>query len=164
MASGLSRWLRHDVHPAVQFVKYALAGVLATAVDVLVFYLAAILLLPALTPTDPAAVLLGLELAPVPDAVRSSHYVWSKVIAFFFSNLTAYAANVLWVFVPGRHRRWVEFSLFLAVSATSFVVGTSLGWMLIEWAGLPTTYAYVANGVAALAINFVCRKFLVFKG
>ncbi|MFA6316915.1 MAG: GtrA family protein [Elusimicrobiota bacterium] len=110
------------------------------------------------------AVLLGLTPAPLDEGVRSSHYVWSKVIAFFFSNLTAYGANILWVFTPGRHSRTVEFLLFLLVSATSFVVGTGLGWMLIQWTGLPTTYAYAANGVASLAINFVCRKFIVFKG
>lgn len=155
---------RRDAHPFVQFVKYAIAGGVATAVDVLVFYLCAILLLPALTPNDPVARLLGLQLAPLLEAVRSDHYVWDKVIAFLFSNLTAYVANVLWVFTPGRHRRLVEFTLFFLVSATSFVLGTALGWVLISGLGLPTTYAYAANGVASLAINYVCRKYVVFKG
>ncbi|MFA6030470.1 MAG: GtrA family protein [Elusimicrobiota bacterium] len=160
----LVQFTRRDAHPVVQFVKYAIAGGVATAVDVLVFYLCAIVLLPALTPDDPVARLLGLQLAPLLESVRSDHYVWDKVIAFLFSNLTAYVANVLWVFTPGRHSRVLEFTLFFLVSATSFVLGTALGWVLISGLGLPTTYAYLANGVASLAINYVCRKYVVFKG
>jgi putative flippase GtrA len=155
--------LRRDAHPLIQFAKYAVCGVLATAVDVLVFYLAAILLLPALNPGDPAARLLGLHAAALPESIRSVNYVWDKVIAFMFSNLTAYAANALWVFPRGRHSRAVEFALFYAVSAASFALGTVLGWALIKCTGWPTTYAYAANGVASLAINFAARKFIIFK-
>jgi putative flippase GtrA len=157
------RCLRPDARPLIQFAKYAACGVLATAVDVLVFYLAAMALLPALTPGDPAVRLLGWHAAAIPENVRSVHYVWDKVIAFLFSNLTAYVANVRWVFTGGRHRRIVEFALFFAVSAASFALGTALGWALIHWTGLPTTYAYAANAAASLAINFAARKFIVFK-
>jgi putative flippase GtrA len=156
--------LRRDVHPLFQFAKYAVCGALATAVDVLVFYLAATLLLPALGPGDPAARLLGLHAAALPESVRSMHFVWDKVIAAIFSNLTAYAANALWVFTGGRHSRVVEFALFSALSAAGFALGTALGWALIHWTGMSTTYAYAANGVVALAINFIARKFIIFKG
>ena len=159
-----ARLLRRDAHPLVQFSKYAAAGVLATAVDVAVFCFVAIAFLPALNPQDPVARLLGLQLSPLAESVRSSHYVWDKVIAFLFSNLTAYILNILWVFIPGRHKRSVELALFFALSLTSFIVGTALGWLLIRSAGLPTTYAYLANGAAALAINYAGRKFLIFKG
>jgi putative flippase GtrA len=155
--------LRRDAHPLIQFAKYAVCGVLATAVDVLVFYLAAAALLPALNPGDPAARLLGLHAAVIPESVRSAHYVWDKVIAFLFSNLTAYVANARWVFTGGRHRRAVEFGLFCAASAISFTLGTALGWALIKATGLPTTYAYAANAAASLAINFAARKFIIFK-
>ncbi len=147
-----------------QFAKYALAGLVATAVDVGIFYLVAITLLPALTPNDPVARLFGLSIAPLAENIRSSHYVWGKVIAFMFSNLACYWVNIRWVFTPGRHKRHVEMALFFAVSTTSFVLGTALGWLLIRTSGLPTTYAYIANGAASLAINFAGRKFIVFKG
>jgi putative flippase GtrA len=160
----MKQFLCREAHPAVQFVKYAIGGALATAVDVLVFYLVAIWLLPALAPGDPAARLLGLSVSPIAEAARSAHYVWDKIIAFMFSNFTAYVVNALWVFTPGRHSKRKEFALFYAVSATSFVLGTALGWLLIKWAGLPTTYAFVANGVASLALNYAGRKFVVFKG
>lgn len=160
----LGRFLRRDAHPLIQFVKYAIGGVLATGVDVLVFYFAAIALLPALSPADPVALLLGLHIGPIAEGARSSHYVWDKVLAFFFSNLTAYVVNVFWVFIPGRHSKVVEFALFFALSTVSFSLGTAVGWFLIKWAGLPTTYAYLANGVASLAINYAGRKFVIFKG
>lgn len=147
-----------------QFVKYCLAGMIATAVDVLMFYAAAIWILPALTPDDPVSRLLGLQISPIAESLRSTYYVWDKVIAFMLSNLTAYITNVLWVFTPGRHKRSVEFSLFFVVSGVSFAAGTALGWVLIRGIGLPTTYAYGANAVASISINYVCRKFIVFKG
>ncbi|MBI4677054.1 MAG: GtrA family protein [Elusimicrobia bacterium] len=149
---------------ARQFGKYFLAGLLATAVDVATFYLVAIAVFPSLAPGDPAAVLLGFKPAPISESLRSTHYVWGKVIAFMLSCLTAYIANILWVFTPGRHSKAVEVTLFFVVSAMSFFIGTALGWLLIRLTGLPTTYAYIANGVASLSLNFVCRKFIVFKG
>jgi len=163
MQSILAQLGRRNAHPAVQFVKYGIAGGLATVVDVLAFYAAAVWALSALTPADPVARLLGLQVAPIAETLRSSHYVWDKVIAFMFSNLTAYIANVLWVFTPGRHKKSIEIALFYAVSAASFAVGTGLGWLLIRLTGLPTTYAYAANAAASISINFVCRKFVVFK-
>jgi len=159
----LLQFTRRQAHPAVQFIKYGIAGAFATIVDVLVFYCAAIFLLPALTPEDPVARLLGLRLAALGEGVRSSRYVWDKTIAFLFSNLAAYIVNRAWVFTPGRHRQAVEFLLFTAVSVASFSAGTALGWLLIHWTGLPTTYAYAANMFASVAINYVCRKFIVFK-
>jgi putative flippase GtrA len=159
----IARFMSRDVHPAVQFIKYALAGGAATAVDVAAFYAAAILLMPALTPGDPAARLLRLDLPVIAESVRSSNYVFDRGFAFFFSNLTAYVLNMLWVFTPGRHSRFVEFWLFFAVSGASFISGTALGWFLIHTLGLPTTHAYAANVATSVAINYVCRKYLVFK-
>ncbi|MCX5787345.1 MAG: GtrA family protein [Elusimicrobia bacterium] len=152
------------MHPAVQFIKYSIGGAIATAVDVAIFYTAAILILPALGSTDPVVRLLGLAAAPLAESVRSTRYVADKVIAFLFSNLAAYIVNVLWVFTPGRHSKAMEFTLFFLVSIVSFTAGTALGWLLIKSTGLPTTYAYAANAVASVSINYVCRKYIVFKG
>jgi putative flippase GtrA len=160
----LRQFTGRQAHPVIQFIKYGIAGGLATAVDVLAFYLAAIFILPALTPDDPVAGMLGLRVQALAENVRSTRFVCDKIIAFMFSNLAAYLTNMLWVFTPGRHSRAVEMGLFLMVSVVSFTIGTGLGWLLIRYGGLPTTYAYVANVVAAVAINYVCRKFIVFKG
>ncbi|MFI5350082.1 MAG: GtrA family protein [Elusimicrobiota bacterium] len=163
MKKFLRQFAGREANPYVQFVKYAVAGAAATAVDVFVFSLVAILVFPALNAGDPLARLLGLHIAPLDESVRSAHYVWSKVISFLFSNFAAYIINVRWVFTPGRHSRTKELTLFYGISGTSFAIGTGLGWLLIKKAGLPTSYAYGANGVASLLINYAGRKFIIFK-
>ncbi len=45
---SFQQFLQRDAGPVVQFIKYAIAGGSATGVDVLVFYLAAWKLIPAL--------------------------------------------------------------------------------------------------------------------
>ena len=155
---------RDATHPLVQFIKYGMAGGVATFVDIVVFYTLALWFLPALGANDPLVTKLHLNVTLVAETVRSTNYVWDKCITFLFSNLTAYVVNVLWVFTPGRHSRWVEVGLFYLVSAISFVVGTGLAWLLIKQFGISTTAAYICNAVASLMINYVCRKFIIFKG
>ena len=54
--------------------------------------------------------------------------------------------------------------LFFLVSAFSTFVGTACQTLLIKKANMQTTFAFGANLVASLAINFVMRKFVVFNG
>ena len=157
-------WLSHDAHPFIQFIKYGIAGGLATVVDVVVFFLLAWQFIPALTSGDPLVKLLGIAVTPVSEAARGTNYVIDKSLTFLVSNLVAYLANILFVFKPGRHSRLVEFLLFYLVSGISFALGTGLGWALVHYGHFSTTIAFLANLIAALAINYVCRKFLIFKG
>lgn len=160
----LKQFFQREAHPFIQFIKYGISGGLATAVDVLIFYILAWKVFPALRADDPVVELLGFGVVPITEAVRSQNYVINKTITFLFSNLTAYIVNVLWVFKPGRHKLWVEILLFYLVSSISYVLGTFIGWLLIHAFGLSTTVAYLANMVASLMINYVCRKYLIFKG
>jgi putative flippase GtrA len=160
----LKQFLQRDAHPAIQFIKYGIAGGLATAVDVVLFYFLAWKVIPALGDDDIVVRLLGITVTAIDEAVRSRNYLINKCITFMFSNLTAYLVNIFWVFKPGRHKRWVEVSLFYVVSIVSFAIGTALGWVMIAVFGLSTTFAYVANLVASVMINYVCRKFIIFKG
>ena len=162
-----ARWdhyLSHDAPPFVQFVKYGLAGGLATAVHVLTFFLVGFLLFPCVTPEDPLVKLFGLAVPAIEAAVRARNAVTANILAFFVSNTVAYVANRLFVFRPGRHHIVVEFLLFLAVSAVSMTIGTTLMGVLIKGYGIETTYAFGANVLSSLAINYVMRKFFVFKG
>ena len=164
MKQILKQFFQREAHPLVQFIKYAIAGGIATAVDVLVFYTLSWRLIPALRPDDPMVRLLGISVAAIDEVVRSHHYIINRAITFLFSNLTAYLVNIAWVFKPGRHKRWLEVALFYAVSIVSFAVGTFLGWLMIAVFGMNTTWAYVANMLVSLMINYVCRKYFVFKG
>ncbi len=132
-------------------------------VDIVCFYLFAWFVLPALSADDPVVRLLGLTAPALDEIVRSQRFIANSAIAFVFSNLTAYVIDVLWVFHPGRHKRIVEIGLFYAVSLTSVVVGTALGWFLIRRLEFSTTASYACKMLASLMINYVCRKFLVFK-
>lgn len=163
MKKILRQFFQRDAHPLVQFIKYGIAGGIATAVDVSVFYFLSLKIFPALTANDAVVKLFGLSITVIDEATRSRHYILNKAITFLFSNLTAYIVNILWVFEPGRHKRWVEVMLFYIVSIVSFALGTFLGWFVIKYFGLSTTAAYVANMVASLMINYACRKYLIFK-
>ena len=161
------RWdhyLSHDAPPFVQFIKYGLAGGIATATHILMFFLAGFFLFPCVSAEDPLVKLFGLAAPAVVEALRARHAVFSNMAAFLVSNTVCYIMNRLFVFRPGRHHIVIEFLLFLAVSAVSMTVGTTLMGVLIKQFGMQTTYAFGANILSSLAINYVMRKFFVFKG
>ena len=161
------RWgyyLSHDAPPFVQFVKYGLAGGIATVTHIAAFFLAGFFLFPCVSAEDPLVKLFGLAAPAVVEALRARHAVFSNMAAFLVSNTVCYLANRWFVFKPGRHHVVIEFLLFLAVSAVSMAVGTTLMVVLIQRFGLQTTYAFGANILSSLAINYVMRKFFVFKG
>jgi putative flippase GtrA len=150
--------------PLVQFIKYGIAGGIATAVHISAFYVAAGYLLPALTGDDLAVRLLRLPAVELSDVVRARYTVIDNFLAFVISNFVCYVINVKWVFEGGRHRRSVEIALFYAVSGTSVAVGSGIAWVLVRAVGLTTTVAFGANVAASILINYVLRKFVVFKG
>jgi putative flippase GtrA len=160
----LQQFLQRDAGPVVQFIKYAIAGGIATGVDMVVFFSVAWLWLPALREDDPIVRRFHLTVTPVEEATRSRRFVLVTAIAFIFSNLTAYLINIVWVFQAGRYAWYVELALFYAVSGISIVLGTFLGWSLIRFMHLSTTYSYAGKLVAALLINYFCRKHFVFNG
>ena len=162
-----ARWnhyLSHDAPPFVQFVKYGLAGGLATAVHILTFFLVGFLLLPCVPADDIVVRILGLAAPAVEEALRARNAAWSNVAAFLVSNAVCYVVNRLFVFRPGRHHVALEFLLFFAVSAVSVGIGTVLIWILVDRFGVQNTYAFGANILSTLAINYAMRKFFVFKG
>jgi putative flippase GtrA len=182
----LSAFLSHDAGPLAQFIKYVLVGGIATAVNILAFYIAGWLLFPCLTDNDVVVRLVkrltrrttkveGRRSKDDDDATtqrcndatnrsRARNAIFCNVIAFFFSNTTCYILNRLYVFRPGAMSVFWEAVSFFAVSAVSTFIGTACQTVLIRKAGMQTTFAFVANLVSALAINFVMRKYVVFNG
>jgi putative flippase GtrA len=150
--------------PLAQFIKYGIAGVVATAVHVSLFYFCAVKLLPALSQGDALAGLLHLRIVDVSDAIRARNSIIDNVIAFIFSNLTAYLINIVWVFESGRHHRVLEIGFFYLVSGISTFIGSALMGYLIGRFGVTTTVAFGVNVLVSLMINFVLRKRLIFKG
>ena len=170
-----------------QFIKYAICGVGAVTVHVIVFFLLSWLIIPALNDEDILVKIFHLSCAPISDALRARNAMINNGLAFLFSNLTAYILNILWVFESGRRyppvdffliklgliqhaklcggiHRAVEVALFYAVSGIAMVISTFLmGVMINQW-HFTTTVAFAAQCVIAALINFALRKFMIFKG
>lgn len=153
-----------DYATLLQFIKYALAGGLATIVHIITFHLVAWKMFPALTPHDHAVRLLNLKIREVNDFTRSRNSMIGNTIAFFVSGMVAYITNVLWVFKGGKHHLIIEILLFYAVSGVSIFLGTILMGTLIRRFGILTTYAFGANIFTSVMINYVVRKLFIFNG
>lgn len=164
MQEFVQQFLQRDAGPLVQFVKYAVGGGIATGVDMLVFFFLAWRVFPALRENDPVVTRLGLSVRHVEEEQRSRRFILCTGVAFLFSNLTAYLINIYWVFEPGRYAWYLELLFFYAVSGISIFLGTALGWALIRYLHLSTSFSYIGKMLASLMINYVCRKYLVFKG
>ncbi|MFW2367043.1 MAG: GtrA family protein [Desulforhopalus sp.] len=148
----------------IQFIKYGLAGGLATLTHIVIFHLIGWKLFPALQEKDHAVRFFKLKIREVNDYTRARNSMVGNCLAFLVANMVAYITNVLWVFEGGRHHIIIEILLFYAVSGISVFLGTMLMGLLIKRLGLLTTYAFSANIFTAVMINYAVRKFFIFSG
>ena len=150
----------------IQFIKYGLAGGTATAVNMIIFYALSLWVLPALTAEDPLFrfVPVAWMREPAGAADRAFRAAVNNGIGFVLSNMVAYVLNVLWVFKPGRHSRLVEVGLFYLVAGASFIIGSLLQYLLIDYGKISTTIAFMVNIFTALILNYAIRKRFIFKG
>lgn len=160
----LQQFFQRQASLPIQFIKYSISGGVAVVIHTIVFFVLAWLILPAMNPEDPLVKITGLTVQPLADTIRAHRAVINNCIAFIFSNLAAYLLNIYWVFEPGRHHKVIEIGMFYLVSATSFAGGTVLMWLLIHCLSFSTTIAFGAELVVATLINFIARKYVIFKG
>lgn len=153
-----------SAHPIIQFIKYAFAGGIATVVHILTFYTCCWKLFPSLTQNDIVVRVLKAKVIELPAEQRARNAVYSNIVAFFASNIVCYIINRIFVFKPGEHNVVVEFLLFLAVSAIAIFLGTAIMRWLIKHFNMQTTFAFAANLVTSLMLNYVLRKFFIFAG
>ena len=156
-------WLGHDTHPAIQFIKYGLAGGIATGVDLSITFLLSWLVFPALKPDETLVRLLGLQIDALDALERSRHFAINSGIAFLFSNATAYILNVLFVFKPGKHSRKKELLLFYAVSVTAALIGIGTGSIVMKAFNLSFVASLGTKVISSLLINYAGRKYFIFK-
>ncbi len=151
--SILVRLNTRDTHPLIQFIKYGICGIGSLTITTAIFYaLSRWGMYPALVSSG------------VSDQVRGLNSIYNNIIAFFFGNIFAYVTNSLWVFTPGRHHRVLEFFYFSAVSSVGFAIGLLAGPALIQKYGISTLAAQLLLIISSTMVNFICRKFFVFKG
>lgn len=136
----------------IQFGKYGLCGVAAVVAHNALVYLINGYWLPFTEEGAP-----GLT-----DVERSNRQILVNLIAFPFGNIVAYTSNALWVFTGGRHHRVREFFYFTGISFVSFLAGVLGGPIFVRF-GLNPHYAQLGLVLTSALVNFVCRKFFVFK-
>ncbi len=153
-----------DSAALIQFIKYGLAGGLATVVHITIFHLVAWRIFPALQEKDLAVRFFKLTIPDMTDVTRARNSMICNFVAFLISNMVAYITNILWVFKGGKYHFIIEILLFYAVSAISVFLGTLLMGVLIKRFGILTTYAFGSNIVTAVMINYAVRKFFIFNG
>jgi putative flippase GtrA len=153
-----------DSAAVTQFIKYGLAGGIATTTHIIIFHLIAWKIFPALQEKDHAVQFFKLTIKKVNDATRARNSMIGNFIAFLIANMVAYITNILWVFEGGKYPFLLEILLFYCVSGISVFLGTMLMGILIRRFGMLTTYAFSSNIVTAVMINYVMRKFFIFHG
>jgi len=148
----------------IQFIKYALAGGLATVTHIVIFHLIGWKVFPSLQEKDHAVKFFKLSIKKVNDHTRARNSMIGNFLAFLIANMVAYITNILWVFEGGKYHFVIEILLFYAVSGISVFLGTILMGILIKRFGVLTTYAFGSNIVTAVLINYAVRKFFIFNG
>jgi len=146
--SKIKRFLTNKSAVSQQFVKYGLAGVLATGVSFLTFTLLNETVLPA----DSGQ----------PGASRGWNFLFSNGIAFLLANMVAYIANRAWVFQSGRHAQWREVLLFYLLAGIAFMAGTPLGSLIVSLYAINEYFVFVLVLALSIMVNFLGRKFWVF--
>lgn len=153
----LSRIRQRNVPSLIQFGVYGLCGGLATAV----FLGITIFLSYKVYPAMDGMIVNG---AKITDEMRAHNLLLNNCIAFVVANVVGYVTNVLFVFQTGRHHPVMEFLYFTAANTLSFGISQIAGPWLVSHFGVTTKLAILTNVVASALLNFVIRKFFVFKG
>ncbi len=147
----ISRVNSRETHPVIQFIKYAISGVLALSLHILIFTLLVRFFYPKLS---------DLSSSPWDRALASFE---PTAIAFIIVNAFVYWLNTRWVFTPGRHSPVMEFLYFTLVNMPGALAGSLGQAALINFLNWHPLVAMIGFIVPNVLINFVCRKFFIFK-
>ncbi len=152
----LHRIRSHDAHPTIQFLKYVFCGGIATVtLAVIVFILSKTVF--------PAAKGMIINGQVLDEAVRNRNILLNNTIAFPIATIVGYVLNVKFVFKRGRLSRAMEFLLFCLVAAIGFFPGLWVVDYLVGRYHVASSLATLAFITTSFMVNFVSRKFLIFK-
>jgi len=108
----------------------------------------------------------------IPDFVDSelnsaNQLLWNTNIvntaAFIPSTILSYILNRAFVFEAGRHKVWFEFWSFMIIALISFFAGILGTFFIMRTYNVEAWVGNIAFTIPSLLVNFVCRKFFVFK-
>lgn len=148
-----------------QIFKYGAIGVASTLVQTGVFYTLATSCLKCLKADDIMVKLFGFTAAEgLTDGVRAFRFALATGVGFVIANIFCWLLNRRYVFTSGRYRWYIEFGLFFVTASIATFIALALSSILIGRFGLMTTLAVFVEVFASFVINFVVRKFVIFKG
>jgi putative flippase GtrA len=87
----------------------------------------------------------------------------ATAIGFFIANAFCWLMNRRFVFRPGKFRWHIEFLMFFSAASAATAIALAAMKLLIDWFGLMTSLAVVAEVLVSFAVNFFVRKFFIFK-
>ncbi len=148
--------ISRDAHPLLQFFKYGMCGVAATVIHQGLFFALAYSFLPA----GDGMIVDG---KPITNELRYWNGIINNTIAFLPALVFSYWLNARFVFTPGRHKPVMEFALFALVASIGNTAGLIGGPKLIDWFGVPTWVSQLTFIFTSFLVNFLCRKFVIFK-
>jgi putative flippase GtrA len=144
----IAKFNERETHPVIQFIKYGVCGALATVIFSIVY-----LVMTHFFPGDPHA--------ETWEKFRET--LLPTAVAFCFANAVVYWLNTRWVFVQGRHSPLMEFLWFTMVNMPGAVGGALVQGLLVSHYGWTKPAALFGFLVPNILINYVCRKFFIFK-
>ena len=120
-----------------ELVLYVVFGVLTTIVNIVVYFLFA--------------------------RVLNVNYLFSNVLAWFFSVLFAYVTNRIWVFESVNSNILKECTLFFGGRLFSGAVDTGLMYLFIDILTIGDVISKIVIQVIVVVLNYVISKLVVFK-
>lgn len=150
-AASLAAFNSREAHPLIQFVKYGICGCSALVVHTAIFQLLLMMVWPELNDTA------------MDRWTRAKATLIPTFIGFVFANTFVYWLNTRWVFTQGRHSPMKEFLLFTLVNLPGAAGGFLGQSALITFLNWPPRLALIGFVVPNVLINFLCRKFFIFK-
>jgi putative flippase GtrA len=145
------------VPPLMQFLTYAMCGVMATVVHTGTVTVLSLTIFPA----GKGMIVDGMVLD---EAVRKTNLLINNCVGFPLGCIVAYITNILFVFTPGKHSRLKELALFFGVAACGFFPSLWIIDVLVGRYNVPSIVAQCAFIVTSFLVNFLMRKFVIFKG
>ena len=145
-----------NVPPFFQFCLYGFCGVMALVLNLGIIYGLSYTLIPAAE----SSLINGV---PITNEQRGANLAINTSISFFIVNAFVYTMNILLVFKRGRHGAVKEFLFFTAVNSPSLIIPLFGPWLVHKY-GISNAMAIYPAIVVSALINFIARRFFIFKG
>lgn len=92
------------------------------------------------------------------------HYLWAAATAFLMGSITSYILNVTWVFDKRTYgNRFVEISIFFAIGVAGLFLNHLCIWFFTANVDLHYLFSKVLATIAVFILNFLARKFILFR-